>query len=138
MDREVFWLPGWVERDKQDQVVQIKRIVAMDAWVFEGNNSATFPIRGARAQMLIWLDPPHWLRVIRVIRRALRERGTIRPASADDCPENLSMLPGFLWFVLSTARNSRRNQRAFFEATSLPKHRFVSIHETNRFLESLA
>jgi len=138
MDREVYWLPGWVERDKADQVVQIERIVAKDDWVLEGNNSKTFHLREARADLLIWLDIPLWLRLIRVIRRSFQQKGQTRPDMADGCVEKLRMLPGFLHFIVTTNRNSRRKQGAFFERTALPKHRFHSTTDFNAFFAGLA
>ncbi|WP_370227125.1 AAA family ATPase [Cognatishimia sp.] len=138
MDREVFWLPGWVERGKADQVAQVKRIVAKPGWVFEGNNSSTFAIREARADLLIWLDLPLPLRLWRVIRRNIRGRGASRPDMAEGCDERLSMLPGFLWFILRTARGSRRKQSKFYAGTRLPKHHFRNSIEVDQFVESLA
>lgn len=137
MDREMFWLSGWVERSKDDQLRQVERIVARDSWVFEGNNSRTFRLREDRAQMLIWLDVPLWLRLVRVVRREVFQRGTPRPDMADGCPERLTMLPEFLWFILSTARDSRRKQSAFFEATRLSRHHLRSVAETSAFVEGL-
>ena len=137
MDREVFWLPGWEERPKPDQVQQVKRIVAQEAWVFEGNNSSTFHLRVARAQMLVWLDPPLWKRLLRVIRRSLQQRGRSRPDMADGCTEQLRMLPGFLWFILSTARNSRAKQRAQYETTDLPRHRITTFAQADALVADL-
>lgn len=137
MDREVFWLPGWIERAKDDQLRQIERLVALDRWVFEGNGPSSFHIREARADVVVWLDTPLWLRLVRVIRRNLWQRGQTRADMAAECPERLDMLPGFLWFILSTARENHRKQRAFFEATRLPRHRLRSVAETTAFLEGL-
>ena len=137
MDREVFWRPGWVERDKADQLEQVKRIAAKECWVFEGNNSRSFHIRGPRADMLIWLDVPLPLRSWRVIRRNIVQRGKARPDMAEGCTERLRMLPGFLWYILRTARSSRRKQAAIFDATAVEKHRFASAGEVNRYLETL-
>lgn len=137
MDREVFWLPGWQERAKDDQRRQIERIVALDAWVFEGNNSSSFSLREARADMLVWLDVPLWLRLVRVIRRSVRQNGQTRADMARDCPERLSMLPDFLWFILSTARSGRRTQGAFFDATRLMRYRLRSVSEVEAFVAGL-
>lgn len=137
MDRDVFWLPGWVERTKDDQLRQVERIVALESWVFEGNNSSTFHLREARADMLIWLDVSLWTRVVRVVRRNIVQRGKIRPDMADGCTERLRMLPGFLWFIVSTARSSKTKQRALFEASALAKHRLILISDTAAFLRRL-
>lgn len=137
MDREVYWLPGWVERPKDEQVRQVERIVAQDAWVFEGNNSTTFHLRSARADMLIWLDMPLWIRLVRVGRRNVRQRGKSRPDMADGCTERLRMLPGFLWFILSTARRSRAKQDTFYRNAALPKARLISLRDVNAYVEAL-
>lgn len=137
MDKEVFWLAGWVERSRPDQIKQVERIVAQEAWVFEGNNSRTFPLREARAQMVIWLDVPLWLRLWRVTRRAIRQKGQTRPDMAAGCAEDLRMLPGFWWFILRTAKESRRKQRALFEKTPLQKHRLTSARAVNAFVAQM-
>ena len=137
MDRDVFWLPNWEERSKEDQVEQVKRIVAMDKWVFEGNNSRTFDIREARAEMLIWLDLPLLLRLWRVTKRAFLYSGQTRPDMAEGCNEQLNMLPSFWHFIISTNRESRRKQSAFFDRTHLVKHRFRSSRDFNAFVAKL-
>lgn len=138
MDREVFWLPGWVERDRADQLVQVERIIAKDAWVFEGNNSRTFPQREARAHLLIWLEVPLGRRLIRVIRRSLRGRGKVRVDMADGCPERIASLPGFLRFILRTRADSHAKQRRFYEQTQLPKARIRTIGEADALVARLA
>lgn len=137
MDREVYWLPGWVERDKADQVRQVERIAAQEHWVIDGNNSSTFPIRETRADLLIRLDLPLPLRLFRVIRRTLQQRGQSRPDMADGCVEKLHMLPGFLHFIITTGRKNRRKQAAFFANTTLPKHRFARPADLHRFVAAL-
>lgn len=138
MDKEVFWLPGWVERPREDQVKQVERIVAYATWVFEGDNSRTFGLREARAQMLIWLAVPLGLRLWRVTRRAVRQNGHTRPDMAKGCTEDLRMLPGFWWFILRTAKESHRKQAALFAQTCLPKHHLRSAAMVNTFVESLS
>jgi len=138
MDREVYWLAGWVQREATDRVAQVERIVAEDAWVFEGSYSSTYRLRQRRADLLIWLDPPLALRVYRVIRRCFRQRGQVRPDLAEGCTEQLRMLPGFLWFILSTHRASRRKAHSFFESTRLPKHRLASVAEVEVFFGSMS
>ena len=137
MDREVFWLPGWTERARDDQLRQVERIVALDAWVFEGSNSRTYHVREARAELLLWLDTPLPLRLWRVIRRNIRQRGKTRDDMADGCAEQLSMLPGFLWFILSTYRSSQKKARTFFYNARVPKHRFTSAQQVNAFVVGL-
>ena len=78
MDRDVYWRPGWAKRPRGDRIRQVERIVARDAWVFEGSNSNTYNVRAARADMLIWLDIALMLRLLRVIRRSVGATETPR------------------------------------------------------------
>ncbi|MEM8555099.1 MAG: hypothetical protein AAGF71_09795 [Pseudomonadota bacterium] len=134
MDRDVYWLPGWEERPLEDRLTRIDAIVTQDAWVFEGFNSATFHIRGARADTLIWLDVPLVIRLFRVIRRNVTGLGKARPDLGDDCPERLDMLPGFLWYILRTWRRNWANTYGFYEAFERPKHRLRTVWSVNRFV----
>lgn len=138
IDREVYWQPGWQERTRADQIDRVKRIVAQEAWVFEGSFSRTYGLREARAEMLIWLDVPLALRLWRVVMRALRYNGQTRTDMAEDCPERLARLPGFLWFIVSTAKSSRRKARAFFDASELPRHRLTTRKEVATFVAALS
>ena len=137
MDREVHWLPNWEERAKAEKMIAVDRIIAQKAWVFEGGHSSSYEKRAARADLLIWLDIPLWLRVIRVVRRSIRQRGQSRPDLADDCPEKLRMLPEFLHYILTTNGSHKRRKHAFFDSAALPKHRFKRTNDLNAFVKSL-
>ena len=136
MDRDVFWLPGWTERPHEDRLANINRIVDQEAWVFEGFNSSTFHIRGARADMLIWLDFPLGLRLVRVIRRAVLGRGQVRADLAADCPERLDMLPGFIWYILRTSAKNRNKAHRFFDQFDGQKHRLQTVAEIDVVLNA--
>lgn len=138
MDRDVFWTSGWELRKRADQRERIERIVAKDAWVFEGSNSGTYYVRLARADMVVWLDVPLGLRLWRVIRRQLRDLGRTRADMAEGCDERLSMLPGFLWWIIRTARGSRGHAEEFCRSVHVPCHRLGGIREANAFVQVMA
>ncbi len=137
MDKEVHWMPGWQERSGDEKARIVAEIIARDAWVFEGGHSRSYAARVARADLLIWLDLPVWLRLWRVFRRTLRDLGTTRPDMQDDCPERLDMLPGFVGFILRTRVTSRRRQRAVFDAAQCPKHHLKTPRAVDRLLKTL-
>lgn len=138
MDREVHWLPGWQERPKAEKTPLVERIVAQDAWVFEGGHSETYALRAARADLLIWLDLPLALRLFRVFRRSLRDRGRTRVDLANNCPERLRMLPEFTGFILRTRKRSHIKKQRVFDAATCEKLRFASAHEVNSYLKALS
>lgn len=137
MDRDVYWLPDWQERETDDRIRHVERITRLDNWVFEGGFSRTYDLRGARADLLIYLDLPLALRLYRVVFRCLRFRGQNRPDMAEGCRERLDMLPGFLWFAASTASSSRRKSTVFFNNFPRQKHKFTNVKDLHNFIERL-
>lgn len=89
MDKEFFWLPGWVKRDRGEITKLVTAAVAEDHWVMDGTNPSTMPIRLPRAHLVIWMRPPRWVSLLGVYRRVFRSYGKVRPEMADGCPEQL-------------------------------------------------
>lgn len=135
MDRDVLWLPGWVERPRHEKAPLVQAIVARDARVFESGHSSTYDMRLARADMLIWTDALLWLRLWRVTWRSLRQRGQTRPESAKGCPERLRGLPGF-WMChwINRKRFDAKLEAVFAQATIL-KRMLAGFDEIDAFLK---
>ncbi len=137
MDREVHWLPGWVERDKAEKTPIVEAIVAREEWVFEGGHSSTYPQRLARADLLVWTDAPFWLRLWRVTWRCLRDWGKTRPDMAEGCPEHPRQLPEFWRFLRVNRRRIDERLAATFAAADLPKVHLRSFREIDAFVSHL-
>ncbi|MEL7264608.1 MAG: hypothetical protein AAFP69_07380 [Planctomycetota bacterium] len=135
MDREVHWLPGWVERSAAEKLPLVEAIVAKEAWVFEGGHSSSYALRLQRADKLFWLDVPLWNRLFQITKRCFAQRGRTRSDLADNCPERLSMLPGFWKFMLATSSASRARQARLFAQATIEKYRFTSLQQVNHFLD---
>lgn len=101
----IHWMDGWVERDKPQKVQMAMAKQAEDRWIFEGGLSATWEDRLARADTLIVLDFPLWLRLWRVIRRTIRHYGQSRPDLPDGCPERLD--PEFFRWIWDTRHTGK-------------------------------
>lgn len=136
MDREVHWLPGWVERARADKPALVRAIAARDAWVFEGGHSQTYADRLARADLLIWTDAPTALRLWRVTRRSLLGLGRVRPDLAENCPEQLRNLPEFWRYIWTTRHASAAKLRAVFDAAPIPKHHLRGFRQIDAFVRS--
>jgi adenylate kinase family enzyme len=89
MDRDFFWLPGWVKRDKAEERALIAQAVARDRWLMDGTGQSTFDLRLPRTQMVIWVRIPRWRCLLGVVRRGFRYRGKSRPDMADGCLEQI-------------------------------------------------
>jgi adenylate kinase family enzyme len=104
----IHWKPGWQERTKGEKDVMTRQVHARDSWIFEGGHSRTYAERVLRADTLIWIDLPISLRLWRVVKRTIRDRGVTRPDLPDNCPERINMETlYFLNFIWRTRHTSR-------------------------------
>ncbi len=87
MDREVFWLPGWVSRPRPEQREIIARIVNEDRWIIDGNNPRTLDLRLPRADVILWVRVSRWLCLWSIFKRGIVYRGRTRPDMAPGCQE---------------------------------------------------
>ena len=104
MDREVFWLPGWQQRPREDADRRIGELVALPRWVMDGTSPRTLPERLARADLVIWLRPPRHVSLCGVVTRWFRYAGRTRAEMAERCPERLTL--EFLRYVWYFERDS--------------------------------
>jgi adenylate kinase family enzyme len=72
----VFHQPGWVPLPEDEFRRVVTAAAAGDGWVMDGNYSAVRPIVGARADTVVWLDPPRRTVMRQVIWRTLRRAVT--------------------------------------------------------------
>ncbi|MFJ6325497.1 MULTISPECIES: AAA family ATPase [unclassified Rhizobium] len=87
MDREFFWLPGWVNRNKAEERALIAAKVAEARWLIDGTAPSSFDLRLPRTDLVLWVRMPRWLCVWGVLSRTLRWLGRSRPEMAPGCPE---------------------------------------------------
>ena len=90
LDR-MFWLPGWVERDRDEGRAELANVLAQDCWIIDGNYGSTLPLRIACADTVVWLDYPTALCLGRALRRWWMYRGHSRPDMTEGCPERFDL-----------------------------------------------
>lgn len=91
--------PGWVESETDRFRARVAAALAGDGWVCDGNYlKKTADLRLPRADTVIWLEQPRWLRLLRVTWRSVRHFGRTRPDLAPECPERISSeLWSYIW-----------------------------------------
>lgn len=98
IDRDVLWLPGWVERDKQEQRAIIVAKVQEERWILDGTNPSTFDVRLPRADFVIWVRMPRLLCIWGAISRWVKWMGRTRPEMAPGCIEKVDwQFLRFIW-----------------------------------------
>ena len=111
---KLHWLPGWVERDRAEGLEELRRVLAQERWIIDGNYGSSLPERLTRADTVVWLDYPTQLCLARVFKRWWQYRGRTRPDMTEGCPENLNL--EFLHYVLVFRMNwQARNAGALAE-----------------------
>lgn len=89
MDKDFFWLPGWIARPNQEQRDLIVQAAGGDRWIMDGSNSSTFDLRVPRTDAIIWLRISRLACLWSIARRVHKSWGKVRPDMADGCPEQL-------------------------------------------------
>lgn len=133
---KLFWLPGWVERDREEGRAELAEVLAGERWIIDGNYGSTLPMRIARADTVVWLDYPTWLCLGRVFKRWWQYRGTARPDMTEGCPENLNL--EFLLYVLNFRRAWQHRNAAALEQFNGRVLRFANSRLAAEWLDQLA
>jgi adenylate kinase family enzyme len=89
LDRDVRWLPGWVECDRTERRAIISDMVQRDRWVMDGSGASSFDLRLPRTGLVLWVRVPRRVALIGLLKRVSRFYGSVRPAMAEGCPEPL-------------------------------------------------
>lgn len=132
---KMFWLPGWVERDRDEGRAILAGVLAQDRWIIDGNYGSNLPMRIARADTIVWLDYPTWLCVARLFKRWWRYRGIARPDMTEGCPERFDF--EFLLYVLVFRRNWRARNAAALKGFEGRAIRHANPAQTQAWLNSL-
>jgi len=135
----IHWMPGWIERPRDEKTRLCHEVEARETWIFEGGHSATWGNRLARADMLVWLDVPLPLRLWRVVKRTALWHGRNRPDLPEGCAEGFhrETLP-FWRFIWRTRHSARTNIQRLWDSAPAGKARvrLASRAEVRRFLDS--
>ena len=86
----MHWLPGWVERGRDEGCAELAQVLAGERWIIDGNYGSILPMKLERADTVIWLNYPTSLCLKRVITRWWHHRGRTRPDMTEGRPERLS------------------------------------------------
>jgi adenylate kinase family enzyme len=99
MDRDFFWLPGWVKRPKAQERALIAARVAQDRWIMDGSGASSFDLRLPRTDLVIWVRVPRHVCLWGLVCRVASSFGRVRPDMAPGCPEQLPDLEflSYIW-----------------------------------------
>jgi adenylate kinase family enzyme len=143
----IFHQPGWTALDDDEFVRRVSGAIAADAWVADGNYRVA-TIEGpiwARADTVVWIDPPDRAIMYQVITRTLRRtigrqelwngnRESLR--NVIRCDPHRSIIA---WAWTTRKRNRDKYRRAMGDPafTHLRFIRLTSRHDARAFLDTL-
>lgn len=96
---QLFWSAGWEMRTEGEFAGLVREAIGRERWVIDGNYASNLRERMARADTVIYLDPPTRLCLWRVLKRIASGYGKVRPDMAAGCPERFDF--EFLRYVAS-------------------------------------
>ena len=108
----VQFLPGWAERDKDEACAIVQDFMRHESWVIDGNYTGFCqPERLEQADVIVFLNFPRLVCLMRVLKRYFQYRNTTRESMAEGCLEKLDI--EFIWWVLYQGRTkeTRRHNR---------------------------
>lgn len=111
VDEEIGWLPGWRQRDGDEQRALAARIVAREDWVLDSAYGTFRDVVVPRAQVVLGLDYPRWLSLGRLVRRTARRWATrerVCNGNVETLGKVLSHDSVLVWHVRSYRRKTEQ------------------------------
>lgn len=134
-DDDIGWLPGWRQPDTAIQRELAARIAGQDQWVLDSAYGVWRDLVVPRAELIVGLDYPRWLSLLRLIRRSLR-RVIAREEVCNGNKETLGRLFAADSIIGWHFRSFSRKRRVMRELQNAPGASKVLIFRHPRELEA--
>ncbi|MCB1115704.1 MAG: adenylate kinase [Chlamydiia bacterium] len=134
---DLYWLPNWTERPKDQLTSLIEAATSADSWIICGNSSTYRHLMWPKADTIIWLDPPLPVLLWRVIKRTVKNL-TQKTAICNGNYETLRRLFGSNSIIYWLLRSYFRHRPDWKKQRSLVTHvKWIYIRRSKdmRFLE---
>lgn len=134
---QLFWNPGWVATEKEQQRATQRELVAGEKWIIDGNYNATMDIRLREADTIIFLDLSRFVCLFRVLKRRWQYPKKTRPDMGEGCEERIDF--AFIRWVWSYPDKHRPTILERLSTYSDEKNIIIlrSTKEVKRFLASV-
>ncbi len=132
----LFWLPGWVERDKAEFDALLLAELEKPRWIIDGNYSRTLPLRLKYCDAVIWLDYNRFTALMGVARRVLTQRGRTRADMGAGCPERFDW--AFMKYVWGFNKKNRgKMEQMLAGLNGVAVHRMKNRWQLRQLLREL-
>ncbi|EGN92360.1 hypothetical protein SERLA73DRAFT_65909 [Serpula lacrymans var. lacrymans S7.3] len=126
----LYWLPGWERTSDAEFCLRVRGALDRNSrgWVADGQYPELESVM-QDATDIIWLDPPLFLYLPRLLRRTVARLFRITPPCSPGCEESLREMlstKGIIWWCLSHHRPTKKKQQ------ELIRHLGVDVGGTMR------
>ena len=131
---KLWWLPGWVNRSREEFDALLAEELEKPAWVMDGNYRRTLSVRLVAADAAVFLDLPAAECLKSAYARAEQYAGRTRPDMTEGCPERME--EEFETWIRNFEENERPRVLAQLAASRKPYFVFRTRREAYDWLES--
>lgn len=132
----IFWLPNWVERDRDEFDGLVRQEMAKPQWIIDGNYNRTMEERVKYCDTIIYLDFSRMACLFGIFWRLLTNIGKTRLDMGPGCKEKIDW--EFVKWVWNYNKNKRqRYYRMLNEAEGKETIVLKNRRMVKRFLNSL-
>lgn len=129
----IYWLPNWVNREKEDFDRLLEEKLNLKEWIIDGNYGRTLKKRLEVADLVIYLDYDTLFCLNSYHKRALNE-GT-RPDITEGCVETLD--PEMDEYIQTFNQKYRGFNYQMIKEAHKPSLVFQNRDEKNKFIEKI-
>lgn len=136
---DLTWERGWVQVPADEQRRRIDAICATERWVLDTAYGLWLEIPLARAEVIVGLDLPRWLSLLRLIRRSVGRALDGRPVcngNRESFRHLLSTDSIVVWHFRSFSRKHRRIRGWEADPSAPPVVRLTSPRHVERWLST--
>ena len=90
LDR-LFWLPGWIRKDRETRIDILQNLVREKQWIIEGNYFSSSDLHLLMADTIILSDLSSFECLLRLIKRHYRDRTHSRRDIPEGCTDKLTL-----------------------------------------------
>ena len=86
-----MWQPGCKLTPPHEESPIVEKILERATWIIDGNYTASLPRRLEEADIIVMVDFPRWLCLLRALKRIFTYFGRTRPDMGQGCPERVNV-----------------------------------------------
>ena len=126
----LFWQANWIESTDEEFFPKVKKAIAGENWILDGNYSRTNYIKWERVNMVVFLDLAFHIVLYRIISRSLirgYKRQELWSGNKESIWRTLFTHESMIWYVIKTFYRNRKRYTSLFNNTDSSQIQFIRL-----------